>query len=431
MLDIKFIRENVDAVLRAAKVKNIKLDLDKLLEVDAKIVSMKTELQSYNEQVNALSRDVVNANVDEKKSIIEQSKKIGTDAKKIEADLNILQNEFDVLMRTIPQVPDADVPVGADDSENVVIKTVGEPTKFSFAPRSQIELIEMNNWADFERTASISGARTLSLKGDLARLEIALHLYALDKLSDLGFKQISTPSICPADAVFAAGHYPGTDESIMESDVYKMEKDNLCLAGTSEIIINSLHKNEILNEADLPILYAGYSPCFRREAGAAGKDTQGLIRVHQFMKVEEFVICKNDIDESKKWHAILQKTMEDLCADMNIPYHVLEACTGDMGFNKIRMVDIEAWVPSQEKYREVGSDSMIGEFQSRRTNLRYRETATGKVKFCHTLNNTGIATPRFLVPFMENNQNADGSVNIPNALQPYMKNLKKIGGKTS
>ncbi len=426
MLDIRFIRENIDTVKNAIKVKNIKCDLDRLIKVDASIVSMKTELQSYQEQVNALSRQMPQASEDEKKSIVEQSKKLGSGAKKIEADLNALQEEFDTLMRTIPQVPADCVPVGVDDSENVVIKTVGEPTKFDFTPRDQMELIEMNDWADFERTAKVSGARTLSLKGDLARLEIALHLYVLDKLSALGFTQISTPAICSAAAIFAAGHFPGTDEAVMENDVYKMEKDGLCLAGTSEIIINSLHQNEILNEADLPILYAGYSPCFRREAGSAGKDTRGLVRVHQFMKVEEFVICKNDNAESEKWHAVLQKTMEDLLSDMNIPYHVLETCTGDMGFNKIRMTDVEAWVPSQNKYREVSSDSIIGEFQARRTNLRYRETTTGKVKFCHTLNNTGIATPRFLVAFIENNQNADGSVNIPEKLQPYMNGKKSI-----
>ncbi len=429
MLDIKYIRENVDVVRNAIKIKHCVCDLDKLLELDSKIVSLKTELQHCNEQINLLSKQIPSSSDTDKKKLIEQSKNIGLTAKSIDSDLNKLLVEFNSLLRSVPQIPDSDIIVGNDDNDNIVIKQYGDKTVFDFEPKDQIELIKLNDWADFDRIVNVSGTRTIALKGELARLELALHVYVLDKLASLGFKQISVPSLCSIDAIFNAGHFPGTDETIMQDDVYNLEKDDLCLAGTSEIIINSLHQGEILSESDLPILYAGYSPCFRREAGSAGKDTKGLIRVHQFMKVEEFVICKNDINESRKWHKILHETMEQLLIDMNIPYQVIEACTGDMGFNKIRMNDVEAWVPSQNKYREVSSTSTIGEFQSRRTNLRYRETNSGQVKFCHTLNSTGVATPRFLVAFIENNQNSDGSVTIPEKLQTYMNGLKKIGGK--
>jgi len=429
MLDIKYIRENPDIVRNAIKVKGCVCDLDRLLDLDQKIITLKSDLQSCNESINSLSKKISTVPDSEKQGLIDQSKSIGLSAKEVESKLNDLLPVFDSLLRSIPQIPDSDVVVGNDDNDNIVIKTHGEKTKFDFIPKDQVELIRLNDWADFDRIVNVSGTRTLALKGELARLEIALHMYVLDKLNNIGFRQISVPSLCSVDAIFNAGHFPGADDSVMQDDVYKIEKDNLCLAGTSEIIINSLHQGEILNESDLPILYAGYSPCFRREAGSAGKDTKGLIRVHQFMKVEEFVICKNDMNESRHWHKVLHETMEQLLIDMNIPYQVIEACTGDMGFNKIRMNDVEAWIPSQNKYREVSSTSTIGEFQSRRTNLRYRDSETGKVKFCHTLNSTGIATPRFLVAFIENNQNKDGSVNIPEKLRQYMNGLSRIGGK--
>ena len=205
-----------------------------------------------------------------------------------------------------------------------------------------------------------------------------------------------------------------------------MPADDVYLSGTAELILNSLRAGELMTEADLPILYAGFSPCFRREAGAAGKDTRGLVRVHQFFKTEQFVICKNDLVESEKWHQKLLQISEEILQDLELPYQVLEVCTGDMGAPKYRQYDLEAWVPSQGCYRETHSCSNITEWQARRTHLRYRGN-DGKVKFCHTLNNTGIATPRALVPFIENHQQADGTVRIPAKLQPYMGGKKFIG----
>ena len=249
-----------------------------------------------------------------------------------------------------------------------------------------------------------------------------MHMLVLDKLRSHGFTVITVPSISKEKPLYGQGYLP-----FSRDEIYYMPADDIYLSGTAELILNSLRADEILNEAELPILYAGFSPCFRREAGAAGKDTRGLVRVHQFMKTEQFVICKNDIAESEKWHQKLLQISEEVLQDLELPYQVLEVCTGDMGAPKYRQYDLEAWVPSQNCYRETHSCSNITEWQARRTNLRYRDNADGKVKYVHTLNNTGIATPRALVPFIENHQNADGTVNIPEKLRPYMGGVAKIG----
>jgi seryl-tRNA synthetase len=226
---------------------------------------------------------------------------------------------------------------------------------------------------------------------------------------------ITVPSMVKESALYGTGHFPFGRE-----DAYYMEKDDIYLAGTAEVVLTSLHSDEILEENQLPILYAGYSPCFRREAGAAGKDTRGLIRVHQFMKVEQYVICKADFDESKKWHAALLACAEEVLQDLELPYQVIECCTGDMGAGKYKMNDIETWMPSENRYRETHSCSSLTDWQARRANLRYRENGTNKVRHCFTLNNTGIATPRVMAQFLENHQTADGKVRIPAKLRPYM-----------
>ena len=249
-----------------------------------------------------------------------------------------------------------------------------------------------------------------------------MHMLVLDKLAAHGFTTITVPSLSKQKPLYGMGYLP-----FSQDEVYYMPADDLYLSGTAELVLNSLRADEILSENDLPVLYAGFSPCFRREAGAAGKDTRGLVRVHQFLKTEQFVICKNDIAESEKWHKTLLAISEEVLQDLELPYQVLEICTGDMGAPKYRQYDLEAWTPSQNCYRETHSCSNITEWQARRTNLRYRDNKDGKVKFAHTLNNTGIATPRILAPFMENHQQADFTVRIPEKLQPYMNGKKFIG----
>jgi seryl-tRNA synthetase len=254
-------------------------------------------------------------------------------------------------------------------------------------------------------------------------VELAMHRLAMEKLMKKGFNLVSVPAFAREEALYGTGHFPnGRDQA------YFVPEHNLYLTGTAEVQINSLHAGEILKDSDLPILYAGYSPCFRSEAGSYGRDVRGLIRVHQFMKVEQFVICKNDPAESERWHQALLETSEEIVQDLELPYRIVECCTGDMGTGKVRMYDVEAWVPSENKYRETHSCSSLHDWQARRTNTRYRDS-DNKVQFVHTLNNTAIASPRILVPFLENHQQADGSIKIPAKLRPYLNGAEYLGKK--
>lgn len=425
MLDIKFIIENTDLVKEGIAKKGYTkedLDIDALIALYKDINKLKTSSQALAEEKNKLSNSIKSAAPEDRAAIIAKSKSIGEEFKSEQEKLATEQEKFNLMMLKMPNLPSPESPVGPDDSGNVVRRRVGELPHFDFAPRDHIELMELNDWSEMERIAKVSGSRTYAIKNDLAKLELAMHMMVLDKLRNNGFTVITVPSISKEKPLYGQGYLP-----FSRDEVYYLQQDDIYLSGTAELILNSLRADEILQENELPVLYAGFSPCFRREAGAAGKDTRGLVRVHQFMKTEQFVICKNDIKESEKWHQKLLQISEEILQDLELPYQVLEVCTGDMGAPKYRQYDLEAWVPSQNCYRETHSCSNITEWQARRTNLRYRDNADGKVKFVHTLNNTGIATPRALVPFIENHQNADGSVNIPKKLQPYMGGKKVIG----
>ncbi|MDY4885782.1 MAG: serine--tRNA ligase [Alphaproteobacteria bacterium] len=425
MLDIKFIIENTDLVKEGIAKKGYTkedLDIDALIALYKDINKLKTSSQALAEEKNKLSNSIKSAAPEDRAAIIAKSKSIGEEFKSEQEKLATEQEKFNLMMLKMPNLPSPESPVGPDDSGNVVRRRVGELPHFDFTPRDHIELMELNDWSEMERIAKVSGSRTYAIKNDLAKLELAMHMMVLDKLRNNGFTVITVPSISKEKPLYGQGYLP-----FSRDEVYYLQQDDIYLSGTAELILNSLRADEILQENELPVLYAGFSPCFRREAGAAGKDTRGLVRVHQFMKTEQFVICKNDIKESEKWHQKLLQISEEVLQDLELPYQVLEVCTGDMGAPKYRQYDLEAWVPSQNCYRETHSCSNITEWQARRTNLRYRDNADGKVKFVHTLNNTGIATPRALVPFIENHQNADGSVNIPKKLQPYMGGKKVIG----
>ena len=423
MIDIKFVCENTDWVKESLAKKGLKPErVDELIQAYMELNKLKTSSQSKLEEKNKLSNAIKSASADERADIIAKSRAIGEELKAEQAMLDKAQAKFDDMLLRMPNFPSDDCPVGPDDSANVVVRKVGTPRTFDFTPRDQIELCEINEWTDMERIAKVSGARTYALKNDLAQLELAIHMMVLDKLRGHGFTVISVPSISKEKPLYGQGYLP-----FSRDEIYYMPADDVYLSGTAELILNSLHADELLSENNLPIMYAGFSPCFRREAGAAGKDTKGLIRVHQFMKTEQFIICKGDVEESDKWHKKLLSISEEVLQDLELPYQVLDVCTGDMGAPKYRQYDLEAWLPSQNCYRETHSCSNITDWQARRTNLRYRENVSGKVKFAHTLNNTGIATPRALVMFIENHQNADGSVNIPTKLQPYMGGKKVIG----
>ena len=424
MLDIKFIRENPDTVKKACELKGYIDYTDQIIELDKRVRELKTITQSKTAEKNKITREIPTAT--DKAPLIAKSKEIGAEIANDLAELTDKEAQLDQLLHCVPQIPSEKAPIGRDDTENVEIRRIGTPRKFDFTPRPQWELLEMNDWYRPEKIASICGTRTYALFGEAAELELAIQTYVLQKLISKGFTFVNCPAITKPQTIFNAGHFMGTDTSVMTNDVFMLTDTDRCLAGTAEIILNSLHSDEVLNEKDLPIKYAGFSPCFRKEAGAAGRDTRGIVRIHQFNKVEQYIYCTPK--QSDEMHEHLLNNLCEIMEDLELPYRVIEACTGDMGFNKVKMHDVEAWFPSENTYRELGSCSSIGQFQARRTNTRFRAN-DGSMQFCATLNNTGIALPRAIVPVIENHQNPDGSVNIPKKLQPLMGGRTKIGGK--
>ena len=414
MLASSLIRDHRDIVARAIADKRVDLDLDRLLALDEAVRKARGGLDDLRAERKRVSDGFKTAAPGDKPALGARSKAIGAEIAQGEPALGAQEAELRDLMLRLPAIPWDGAPVGPDEDSNVVVRTEGTPRTFDFEPRDHVALCEMNDWADLARITKVSGARTYCLKGRLALLESALMLFAQRRLADEGFTLMTVPAIAREDAFVATGHFPGGRE-----DAYAVPKDDLFLAGTGEIALTSLHAGEILDADALPILYAGASPCFRREAGSAGRDVRGLLRVHQFLKVEQYVICEDDPEVSAIWHARLLANAEGLLQALEIPYQVVETSTGDMGLGKFRMNDIESWVPSLGKYRETHSCSTLHDWQARRANLRWRD-GEGRVRFVHTLNNTALASPRILVPLLENHQQADGSVRLPAALQPLM-----------
>jgi seryl-tRNA synthetase len=414
MLGMDFVKANRDAVERAIRDKGVKLDLAQLLALDAEVRAAKTEIERLRAERNAVSAKFKDATPEQKAELGRQAKLAGAQASGLENDLAVKEADLLALMLRLPGIPYEGAPVGPDEGANIVIKTVGEPPKFDFEPLDHVALIEKNGWGDLSRVTQVSGSRTYCLKGRLALLETKLMGWALEKIAAADFTPITVPAIAREQAFLNQGQFPGHKE-----ETYELPNDDLWLAGTAEVVLTSLHSGEIIEGDALPILYAGYSPCFRREAGSAGKDVRGLLRVHQFVKVEQYVICEANDAQSAEWHARLLALAEQLLAALEIPYQVVETSTGDMGLGKYRMNDIESWVPSLGKYRETHSCSTLHDWQARRANIRYRGV-DGKVRFAHTLNNTALASPRILVPLLENHQTADGRVRLPEALQELM-----------
>jgi seryl-tRNA synthetase len=414
MLSLQFIRENPDAVRKAVADKNVRLDLDALLALDGEVRSLKTEIDELRRQRNEISAGFKSAAPEERPALGARAKEMGARSAEIERTLAVKGAEMDALMLRLPGIPWEGAPVGPDESFNVVVRTEGAVPRFDFEPLDHVALIEKNDWADLSRITQVAGSRMYALKGRLALLEQALMFWAQQRLAADGFTLMTVPALARPQAFVATGHFPGHEE-----EAYEVPKDELYLAGTGEIALTSLHSGEILEAQQLPILYAGYSPCFRREAGSAGRDVRGLLRVHQFYKLEQYVICPDDPEESARWHARLLANAEAVLQALEIPYQVVETSTGDMGLGKFRMNDIESWVPSLGKYRETHSCSTLHDWQARRANLRWRD-GERKVRFVHTLNNTALASPRILVPLLENHQQADGRVRLPEAIRPLM-----------
>ena len=411
MLSMDFIKSNRSDVERAIRDKGVAVELDALFALDAEVRAAKTEIEGLRASRNAISAKFKDASPEERGALGAEAKAAGARASELESGLADQEAALKGMMLKLPGIPWEGAPVGPNEDSNVVIRTEGKRPRFDFDPVDHVALIEQNDWAELSRIVKVSGSRTYCLKGRLALLETKLMAWALEQVMADGFVPITVPAIANYGAFEGTGHFPGH-----EAEAYHIAEDELYLAGTGEIALTSLHSGEILEAGKLPMLYAGLSPCFRREAGSAGRDVRGLLRVHQFMKVEAYVICENDEAVSAEWHARLLAIAERLLTLLEIPYQVIETSTGDMGLGKYRMNDIESWVPSLEKYRETHSCSTLHEWQARRANLRYRD-GEGKVRFVHTLNNTALASPRILVPMLENHQLADGRVRLPEAIR--------------
>jgi len=414
MLDKRFIREHPDEVKAAVRVKGIALDVDELLDLDSESRRLQTELDQAQALRKSSSKEYARA--DEARRI-----ELKIEHEKLEAQLRSLREQLAQtnaaltgLMLLTPTIPWAGAPVGADDSANVVIKTVGTPPEFGFEPLDHVDLLEKRGWADFDRARKVAGERAYALKADAVLLERAVHSYALDLLISRDFMLVSVPSLVREQPLIGTGQFPAHRE-----ETYAIPADDLYLAGTAEVALVGFHSGEILDHKQLPIRYAGISPCFRREAGSAGRDVRGLLRVHQFEKVEQFVICAADDAESDRWHAELLGTAEQLLQGLGLAYEVVECATGDMGAGKYRMNDINTWMPSLRAYRETHSCSSLHDWQARRANVRYRDT-DGTVRFAYTLNNTAVATPRILAALVENLQTDQTQVRVPAVLRPYL-----------
>ena len=414
MLALDFIRDNLGAVEKAIKDKGVSLDLDALILAAAQVRGLRTQIDQLRTERNSISASFKNAAPEERTALGARAREAGAKVSELEKELAEHEASLNALLMRVPNIPYGGAPVGPDETFNEVIRTVGDTPKFDFEPLDHVALIEKNGWADLSGVTQVSGSRTYCLKGALALLETKLMGWALEKIADAGFTPITVPAIAREQAFLNQGQFPGHQE-----ETYQLPNDDLWLAGTAEVVLTSLHSGEIVEADKLPILYAGFSPCFRREAGSAGKDVRGLLRVHQFVKVEQYVICEANDAQSAEWHAKLLGLAESLLGDLEIPYQVIETSTGDMGLGKYRMNDIESWVPSLGKYRETHSCSTLHDWQARRANIRYRGS-DGKVRFAHTLNNTALASPRILVPLLENHQTADGRVRLPKALQQLM-----------
>ncbi|MEM7676530.1 MAG: serine--tRNA ligase [Myxococcota bacterium] len=414
MLDQKFVVANAELVKQAAQNKGVELDVDLIVELDKSTRALITEIEDARRQKNEIAKSFSKVSKEERAGLSQKSKALAADISERDEKLKTQQDELRSLLLLTPNIPSEEAPVGPDADSNEIVKTVGTRPEFEFEPLDHVQLLDKNNWADLKGAASTSGSRTYCLKGGLVILEMALMRFALERLSSEGFTPITVPPFAREHAFFGTGHFP-----LHAEEAYKLVDDDFYLIGTSEVVLNSLHAGDILKNDDLPILYAGYSGCYRREAGSAGRDVRGLLRVHHFQKVEQFVICQNDPEVSKKWHDTLLGISESILTALELPYQVVACSTGDMGLGKVRMHDIESWVPSLEAYRETHSCSTLHDWQARRTNTRYRGDDK-KVRFVHTLNNTAVATPRILAPLLEIHQTKDGRFKVPQALQSHV-----------
>jgi seryl-tRNA synthetase len=432
MIDLKDLRENPETYRRGAELKNVNVDVSRVLELDQQRLAAQQEFEKFRAEQNEASKQIGRLkDPAEKQAAIAKMGELKSKVKDAEDRAKALEAELMPLLLQIPQPPDSDVPVGKDAADNIVVRAVGEPTRFDFKPKSHIELGESLGLIDFKAGVNLSGSRSYYLAGLGAELHLAVLRFAFDMMTrEKGFTALNVPLLVRETGMIGTGFFPAGREQTYQVD--PGSENPLYLVGTSEVGLVAYHMNDTLDEAELPKKYTAISTCFRREAGTYGKDTAGLYRVHQFDKCEQVVICRADVEESKRLHMEMLGYSEELLQKLGLAYRVINCCTGDIGVKNASMYDVETWMPSRfdgknpsTGYGETHSASRLYDFQARRLNLRYKGS-DGKLRFCHTLNNTVVASPRILIAILENNQNADGSVTIPHALRPYLNGRERI-----
>jgi seryl-tRNA synthetase len=413
MLDIKFIRENLELVKAGAVKKHMQVDLDALIVLDDKRKEPLSSLETKKAEQNTVSKGVVGASDESAKAqLIAEMKVLKDEIQKEEEELKGVMEKWQALMLQVPNIPDISVPDGKSDADNQEVKTWGEKTNFTFTPKSHTDIMTKLDIVDFERGVKVHGFRGYYLKKGGARLSWAIWNYAQKFFLEKGFDPMIVPAIVRKSNLYGTGHLPNDAE-----DVYRTQDDDY-LIGTAEVSTMGYYADDVLERDTLPVKWLSFSPCFRREAGSHGKDTKGLIRVHEFYKLEQVVLCQASHEESVKWHEWLNRNTEEFIESLGIPYRTVLNCGGDIGQGQVKKYDIELWVPLEERYREISSASYFHDFQARRFNIRYKD-AEGKLRYVHSLNCTAIPTPRILVSLIENFQQADGTVKIPGALAPY------------
>jgi len=423
MIDIKLIRENPQKFKDGARVKRFDVDIDHLLEVDKKLSSARHILQEIATEKNRIGKEIPKLSGPDKQKVLDELSALKAKEQALNEQVKELEPQFDALALEVPQAPDADVPVGADDTENVEIRRWGQVRQFDFEPKDHIQLGLSLDIIDTERAVRLAGTRNYFLKGDGALLHRAVLNFAMDFMTGRGYVPMVVPLLMRNEAMRGTGYFPGSEEQ-----TYQAERDELNLVGTAEVPLTAYFMGELLSSQQLPAKFVAMSSCFRREAGAAGKDTYGLYRIHQFDKVEQVIISENDEQKSRDYHQEILGNSEAVMQALGLPYRVANVCTGDLGRGQVQKFDIEAWMPSRNGWGETHSASRFYDFQARRMNLRYKNEQK-KNQFCHTLNNTVIASPRILIPLLELYQNADGSVTIPQVLRPYMGGREAITKK--
>jgi seryl-tRNA synthetase len=415
MLDARFVRENIDIVKRALENRNSVLPLEEFLQFEDQRRSILREAEELRNKRNVVSEEIgrLRSRKQDASKLIEEMKAVSDRIRELDEGIRVLEEKTNEFLLNIPNIPDESVPVGRDETENVEIRKWGESGQFDFEPLNHWDIGEILDIIDFERASKIAGARFSLTKGYGARLERSLMNFMLDLNTSKGYREVFPPIIVNRESMKGTGQLPK-----FEMELFRISDPEFYLIPTAEVPVTNIHRNEILNEKDLPIYYTAYTPCFRREAGSYGKDVRGLIRQHQFNKVElvKFVKPENSFRELES----LTEDAEDILQKLGLPYRVVALCTGDLGFSAAKTYDLEVWLPGQQKYREISSCSNFVDFQSRRANIRFKREGKKGTEFVHTLNGSGLAIGRTLVAVLENYQQKDGSVVVPEVLRSYM-----------